>query len=654
MAVTQIRKRKFKPAKTLRVSWDSFRKQLNTLLRDSELSEEQAKEMTNLIVEGKGIVTQRPGTSNYYLASENGKIRGLFGAKVGDTSELLAISDDGWLTKKSSSTYERINGASWVSGEKVRMVQLQNKVYIVQKNRPLVRYDGTTLLSYTTVTSPTSLTATNLSGVSGGFTWSWRVAAETDAGTTLASDPIVLANLPEFLEESPVKITWSEPSAASGIVTGYSIYGRDQGAETRMARVPSGTTSWIDDGTYLPSQVAFLPDFNETGGPNAKFAIKSAGKIILANIGSNKSRVMWSGADVNVGKFHWTKGGGYTDIDKDDGTEITAIKEVSENKIVIWKERAIYQMTLAYNSDLGIVEPSVQKITDSIGCLSADTVITVENDTYFVGRRPGGGVSLNSLGYQPNILANVLRTAELSAGIRPNLEVISTTRLEDMFAVFYDQRYWWFYPISVSTMRAISYDYERGGFSGPHTFPANPIVGTVYYDSNNVEHFVYGDGDDGYITEVSNSYTNDKNSPFNWIFTSKKENFGLGFQMKTLLKAMAHLSNIVGGTVDVQILTEDRTGNTKTEESFSVSSPSTLAGWGSFKFGTRVYGGTDQASTSTTNTTDVRRIIEINKSGVITAQVKVTGTGTRAKIVELGLVARPEAEGAIPSDWRVV
>ncbi len=124
--------------------------------------------------------------------------------------------------------------------------------------------------------------------------------------------------------------------------------------------------------------------------------------------------------------------------------------------------------------------------------------------------------------------------------------------------------------------------------------------------------------------------------------------------MKTLLKAMAHLSNIVGGTVDVQILTEDRTGNTKTEESFSVSSPSTLAGWGSFKFGTRVYGGTDQASTSTTNTTDVRRIIEINKSGVITAQVKVTGTGTRAKIVELGLVARPEAEGAIPSDWRVV
>lgn len=650
MAILQAKKRPFKPQKILRKTWDSFREGLNTTLRDSELGDEQAKELTNLIMDGKGYLTQRPGTKKYFQAGTNGKVRGIFGSKISGAVELLSVTDDGYLVKQNGVGNTVISGASWASGAKVRFVQLQGVDYLVQENHPLVRYDGTTLLSFTTLSAPTNLSATNLSGVSGTYTWSWRVATLTDAGRSLASDPIVVANLPEDLVDCPIQLSWTAPSSASGLIKGYEIYGREQGAETRMTGVQSTTTQWLDDGTLIPSQIAFMPDFNETGGPNAKYIIKSGGKIILGNIQGRTSDIMWSGADSNVGKFHWTKGGGTISIEKDDGTEITDIWESSENKIIVFKERSIYQVKLTYNSDLGIVEPEVQKITDALGCLSGDTVRTVENDGYFIGRRAGGGISLNSLGYQPNILANVLRTAELSAPIRPTLDSVNRTRFDDMWAIFYDQRYWWFYPVGTSSMSCITYDYERRGFSGPHTFPNNPVAGTIFYDESDTEHFLYGNGDDGYVTEINKGYSNDDGVDFSWSYSSKKEDFNLPFQLKTLIRNFYHFADVSGTTVNVAVYIEDDEGNTTSETSFSVTAPTTYAGWGSFRFGTKKYGSSSQASTNNTNTTDIRKFVDLNTPNVVNAQVRVSGTGGRCKIIAVELQAREQK--SLPSAWK--
>lgn len=651
MPITQIRRKQFKPAKTKVATYDSFRKGLNTLLRDSELTSEQVKDMTNLVLTGKGIVTQRPGTQNYHQASANGKIRGLFGSNISSAYDLLAISDDGYLTKKSGTSYTNITGASWASGEKVRMMQLQGQVYIVQKNKPLTRYDGTTLLSYTTLTSPTALTATNLSGVTGGFTWSWRVAAYTDAGRTLPSDPVDLAGLPEDLTDTAVQITWTAPSAASGLIKGYEIYGREAGAQTRLTGVPAETVNWIDDGTYLASQIAFMPDFNETGGPNAKYVIKSVGKVILGNITAQPSRIMWSGADVNVGKFHYTKGGGYLDIDKDDGTEITGIAEAAENRIIVFKERSIHQVKLDYNADLGIVEATQQKITDAVGCLSHDTVQVHSNDHYFVGRSAGSGVAFYSLGYQPNILANVLRTAEISGGIRPDLDSVNRARFSDMFGLVFDARYWWFIPQGTSTMVCYTYDYERESWSGPITFPENPVVGAIYYDSSGAEHFLYGNGSNGYISEASFGLTNDKGSDFSWSFQSKRENFDEPFRLKTLLKAFYHLANVSGGTVNVQVLTEKEDGLSTTDSAESVTAPSTTAGWGSFAWGYKVrYGSSQQVSSGTTNSPEIRRYLDLQSPNVASAAFRISATGTRCDILELQLEGRPQVSP--PASWR--
>jgi hypothetical protein len=353
---------------------------------------------------------------------------------------------------------------------------------------------------------------------------------------------------------------------------------------------------------------------------------------------------------VNVGKFHWTKGGGYIDISPEDGQEVTGIKEVAENKIIVWKNRSIYQLQLTFNSDLGIVEPQVQKITDAVGCISADTIVTAENDTLFVGERPGGGIALNSLGYEANILANVLRTSEVSPQLRPTLQAINRTRREDMFSLFYDQKYWWFFPIGSNTMRAVVYDYERRAFTGPMTVPNNPAVGMIYFDADQAPHMLLGSGSDGTVIEVSPGYGNDLGTKIDWAFASKKEDFKMPFQLKTLLRMFLHLADVSGSGVRVEILTEDPSGNATVESSFTIESPNTLAGFGSFPFGKLKWGSSDQASTSTTNTSDVRKYLDINKPDIISTQIKLSGSG-KAKIVALELTARPQT--SVPSSWQV-
>lgn len=649
MPITSLKKRKFTPSKKLKVTQDSFRKGLDVNLRASELGPEQARETTNMVLDGKGILKDRPGTGVMYAASSMGKIRGLYGSKINDTVELLATSDEGYLTKMAGASYTRINGASWASGYKVRMTQLKNQVWITSQDKPLTRYDGTTLLSYTTLAAPTALTATNISGVTGTYSWSWRVAARTDVGRTLASDPIVLSGLPEDLTTTAVQISWTAPSAASGVLQGYEIFGREMGSETRLTGIPSNSTTWIDNGATEPSQLAFLPDFNETGGPQAKYIIKSAGKLIIANISGFKSRVMWSGADNNLGKFHWTKGGGYLDISGDDGQEITGIKEYSDNQIIIAKERSIYQMKLSYNSSLGIVEATTIKLSDSVGCVNGDTIQAVNNATYFAARVSGSGITIGSLDYEPNIYSPILRTADLSPQIKPLFNSVNTTRLEDMFAVSWNQKYWLFYPVGAGEMQAVSYDWQRGGITGPHTFPSNPCVGTIYYDADDAEHFIYGDGDDGYITEISESYGNDKGTDFGWQFASRKENFKLPFSLKTLLQALIHLADIKGSAVSVEVLVEKPDGTTTTTASFTVATPNTLAGFGSFMFGAKKWGSSDQASTSTSNTSDIRKYLDLNATDVVSAQIRIGGSGTSCKILSTELRAREQV--SLPTSW---
>lgn len=174
--------------------------------------------------------------------------------------------------------------------------------------------------------------------------------------------------------------------------------------------------------------------------------------------------------------------------------------------------------------------------------------------------------------------------------------------------------------------------------------------GLVYYDENEEQQFLLG-GADGEVIEVSDDYSSDSGTSFQWTLTSKKELFNLPFKLKTMLYALIHLSD-VSGDVNVQVMIEDVDGNTATEASFSVSGTSTMAGGGSFPWGyLKRWGSSQQAGSSTTNSSDIRRYIQLNTPDMVSVQVKIQGTGSRAKIQTIELQSREQA--GLPSAWSV-
>lgn len=649
MATFQRARPKPQLTKPTEVVWDSFRRGVNKLLQDIELSKEEFKTGDNLILKGAGILTQRPGTANYFQVSNASPvIRRLksYYKKDGTTKELLAFSDAGYFVKKSGASYSPIPGVSLPSGTNVTATQIYDNVYFSSISQSLLKYDGTSIYPYVGISKPTNVTASKISGTSGIFTWGWRVSAESAVGETLASTVVTMTGLPEdFTTTTYAIIGWNSVTNA----TGYAIYGRDVGNETFLTRVPNTTTQWIDDGNNIPSLFVFPPEADFTAGPKGKYIISFKEKLVIANLENNPSRIVFSGGGPNVDKFHWSKGGGYVDINKDDGEQITAIKEF-EGKIIVWKERSTYQVTLTYNATYGIVEPIVQKITGGIGCVANDTVLQVENDIFFMGRRAGGSISLNALGYEPNF-AQVLRTSETSARLRPEMETIATDRLSEMWAIYYGNRYWLFYPFGTSQIRVLIYDRERLAWTGPMTLPNNPTCGEIFYNTDGSENFVYGDRDDGFVTKIDSSYTNDKGVNFTWLFETKRERLKDSFTMKYIDSALVYLRSVVG-TVTVNVFVEDQNGVTTSIATKDVigTEAQTTAGWGSFRWGRKGFGKKQQASINSSSTADKRKHIPLYRSDINSVYISVSGTGSRADIMAIKLVMK--LLQGIPVSWK--
>lgn len=629
--------------------WSSFRRGLNLLLQDFELEDEEFRLGTNLKLTGKGILTQRPGTADYTLLG-SGKVRsikGYYPKASGVSGALIGITDAGYFVKKNGTSYSVLPGASFASGANFSMAQLYNRMYITSKNYNLTKYDGTTLYPYAGLSTPTGLKLTKSSGTSGVFTFSYRISAESSTGETLACTAVTIANVPETLTTANyITVSWSAVSNAQG----YCIYGQEGGNETFMTRVPSTSTSWIDDGNSLPSLFIFPPEADYTAGPKAEFLQTVNEKLVVYNLDESPSRLMWSGGGENVDKFHWSRGGGYVDISKDDGEEGTGHIEY-ENRIITFKERSIWQVTLTYNSTYGVVEPVKRRINGAVGCVAPKTICSVENDVFYVGRRAGGGISVNTIGYQENIAADTLRTAEVSAKIRPILEEVNSARLLEMWAIYYGNVYWLFFPVGASSMKCVGYDRERMAWIGTFDFPDAPSCGTVYYEQDGTERFLYGDGSDGKVTEISDGYSNDKGTSFDWTFQTKRGVAGDPFRLKNLIMTLVHLKN-VQGNVSVNIYIEKSTGQTSTTKSFTVTKTITSAGMGSFRWGYSVaYGEDEQASTSDTNLVDVIKFVQVNAASIRSFYLTIEGSGI-AQIVAVKSILTQLPEQYLPASWR--
>ena len=644
MPLPQVQQRKYKAEKEQTAEWDSFRRGLNILLRETELGSDELAQADNLLLVGSGVPTRRWGSANYFLAGESGAVRGLKGYYgSGGANELLAITDSGLLTKRSNMSYTIITGGSFVSGYDANMVQLNDNMYIVNGQDTFKKYDGTNVVEFVSLSLPTNLTATNLSGVSGTFTYSWRVSAENDVGETLASGAVILANLPQYLDNTAVKISWTTSSPSSG-VRGYVVYGRDAGNETFVSRVNSSSLTFIDDETYEPFVLAEPPTADSTGGPQAKYIIKHDNRLIIAGLVDQPSRVLFSGKLANSEKFHWSQGGGFIDVDIDGGDDITGLS-IFQNKIVIFKEKSIWELSLESTvvGNWTLTNPSVQAITTSHGAVSSKTIIPVENDVFFLTRQ-----GIYVLGYEPNIL-NVLRTNEISARVRPFFENLSYMDLQNAAAGYFDKKYVLSFPIS---KKSIVYDRERLAWTGPWITPFGMRHWHQYFDSSGVETWLAGDHDDTYVTEFTSGYSSDKGTAFTTILRSKKEDFGNWAVFKNIRDLFLNFRS-VQGSVDVNIRVEERDGNVITAKNFSITSTSTNAGWGADQWGNTLWGDSEESGSATDVNDLVKQVVLTRTARSIQLDIRTDAAGDNYELLGVLINARPQGKGITPSSWKV-
>jgi hypothetical protein len=641
MPVLQTVPAKYKPAKTLVEDWNSFRGGLNTLLAPTEIKDNDLAQAYNLMLTGKGIPTKRWGTDKYYLAGNaTGSVQGLKMLKTPSINRLLSLTDDGYLTYKSNASYTTVTGFSWASGYPAEMEQLDDKMYIVQEGKNLARYDGSTLAGFATIGVPTGLGLTQVSGASGDRTYSYRVSAIGSLGETLACTAATLANQPQDLGDGTLRLIWTAVASAQG----YNIYGRESGDETFLGSVDDTTTLWDDDGSADPSLFAFPPYADSTGGPDAKWIARYKDRLVYAGIASDPTLVMISGRYPSHEEFHWSVGGCYVRLDPDTGDDITGL-DIHGNRIVVFKENSIWEITLSSVTigNFTIFEPVYKLVTGSIGCISHRSIVHVENDIFFLSRE---GVYV--LGYEPNIMADVLRTNEISAKVRPFFDGLTIAQKQNASSAYFDSKFIISFP---GKEESIMYDRERLAWMGPWSFASRGWE--IYYDSDNDENLVFCSTASALVGKVETTQGHDFGQAFNTVLRTKKGAFKDWTQFKLIEDVFMNLRS-VSGNVDVSIRTEERDGTVRTAKDFSVTDVGGNSGWGADMFGNTLWGDSEESGSTTGSGDDVVKWANINKlARNLEVKVETDAVADDYQLLAIKSNAKPVGKGYIPTDWRV-
>jgi hypothetical protein len=630
---------------------------MNTLLRETEIDAQEMVNSTNLMLVGSGVPTKRWGSSLAFQAgASNASLangaRFVFPAKDNnDTWQVLAWTDSGYLTKQSGGSYTMITGASWASGYPMEAAQLGNKVYIVNGQRELTRYDFTTLVSFLTLAAPTALTATNLSLATGTSSFSWRVTALSPVGETLPGTAVSLSTLPQNLNTT-VRLNWTAttPGAGSSLI-GYNVYRGLAGSEIWVGGVGPTVTTFDDGLGILSDPTRIVPSVDTTGGPKAKWIIRFQDRLVMAGIPGSPTKVFISGRWPNQERFDYLGGGGSILIEPDSGEDVTGLgvyyrSQTATQTIVVFKENSIWEVVLDLvdQGNYSILNPTYRLLTASQGCSSHRSIMPIENDIGFSNKR---GIYI--LRYEPQLL-NVINANELSAKIRPFFEGLAYADITGAAGFYADKKYVLTFPTS---QQAIVFDRERLAFTGPWKFPWNISMWKSYIDGSGMEHWLAASNSNPSIYEFSKSLGDDSGTTIATAFKTKKEDFGDWTLFKTITEVYMNFRNITG-SIQINMYIENRTGSVISAKSFTVVGTSSqgTSGIGINQMGLSQMGLTKGTSAIIAGELQ-KKAIMYKTARTLQVEVITSGTTDKYELLNIKAVAIPQARGNSPTTWNV-
>jgi len=232
----------------------------------------------------------------------------------------------------------------------------------------------------------------------------------------------------------------------------------------------------------------------------------------------------------------------FIDVQSGDGDKITGLGTF-QDVIVVFKQFSIYQLTF---DDTG--NPVLQPVTRAAGCVSATSVVSVENDLYFLSRE---GVRV--LGNEPNFFSSI-RTNILSKRIEPTTNTINETYYPKANGIYFNNQFILSAPTATSTIDlTLVYNKQFQAWSIWQGTEADAF--TKFVNSDNEQNLLYLSQDGTQVYKFTPGIYTDNGVPITSYLLSKV----FDFKNPDITKYFVDIGLIfrtISGQVDLQVYTE--------------------------------------------------------------------------------------------------
>jgi hypothetical protein len=415
-------------------------------LQSDQLAQNQVQRLVNMTLSPKGNLETRRGVTSFNTTatSQEGSIGGMAYYDTTGTEDLVTVTQGRLYTINSNGAADihpadgvwgTIVGTwdsvveQWADGynvdpaSKVSMSQFNNKMFLADGDDDLHFFDG------------------NIVQRQGGKV---RAITVTTAGSGYTSATAIITG-PNWGGELPTLIT----NVAGGAVTGVVVVNGGSG----YGYTP--TVTIIGNGSGATATATASPP------PQGLQTIVNSGNRLFG-VGTEQNRNTLYASDI-LDPSVWDLANSVI-INGDDGDEITAITPYYENRIIVFKRRRIFQVTIPPNMT-SAADWTISIISNNIGCVAGATAIQVNSDIFFLS---DDGIRSLVRSASDDFTSVGLPISEV---VKDVIQEINTAEVGICTAAFYDNRYLLAIPTAANDFNdtILVYNTTLGAFEGTWT-----------------------------------------------------------------------------------------------------------------------------------------------------------------------------------------
>lgn len=415
-------------------------------LQSDQLAQNQVQRLVNMTLSPKGNLETRRGVTSFNTTatSQEGSIGGMAYYDTTGTEDLVTVTqgrlytinangaadihpaDEVWGTI--AGTWDSVveqwaDGYSVDPARKVSMAQFNNRMYIADGDNDLHFFDG------------------NIVQRQGGKV---RAITVTSAGSGYTSATAIITG-PNWGGELPTLIT----TVAGGAVTAVVVTNGGSG----YGYTPTVTIVGNGSGATATATVSAPPQGLQT--------IVNSGNRLFG-VGTGQDRNTLYASDI-LDPSVWDSDNSVI-INGDDGDEITAITPYYENRIIVFKRRRIFQVTIPPDMT-SAADWTISIISNNIGCVAGATAIQVNSDIFFLS---DDGIRSLVRSASDDFTSVGLPISEV---VKDVIQEINTAEVGICTAAFYDNRYLLAIPTAANDFNdtILVYNTTLGAFEGTWT-----------------------------------------------------------------------------------------------------------------------------------------------------------------------------------------